>query len=110
MGVRGRVGEATGPAGGGALGAEGGGRDAATEGLVAAPPAGTGRALSLSTIQDVAQSVWSLGGNPTILMARPEVIRPLSTFMFTSTAQIATLTRDRGAPAAATTLATSGCT
>ena len=78
----------------GALGADGGWLDTPTDGLVAAPTAGTTRALSLSTIQDVLQSVWALGGDPTVLMARPEVIRPLSTFMFTSSAQIATLDRD----------------
>ena len=78
----------------GALGADGGWLDTSTDGLVAIPTAGTTRALSLATIQDVLQSVWKLGGDPTVLMARPEVIRPLSTFMFTSSAQIATLERD----------------
>ena len=87
-------GNATGSADRGALGADGGWLDTPTDGLVAAPTAGTTRALSLSAIQDVLQSVWALGGDPTILMARPEVIRPLSTFMFTSSAQIATLERD----------------
>jgi hypothetical protein len=87
-------GTASGLADRGALGADGGWLDTPTDGLVAAPTAGTTRALSLSTIQDVLQAVWSLGGDPTILMARPEVIRPLSTFMFTSSAQIATLERD----------------
>ena len=94
-------GNATGSADRGALGADGGWLDTPTDGLVAEPTLGTTRALSLSTIQDVAQSVWSLGGNPTILMARPEVIRPLSTFMFTSSAQIATLERNRNEMGAA---------
>jgi len=87
-------GDAAGLASRGALGADGGWLDTATDGLVAIPTAGTTRALSLGTIQDVAQALWALGGNPTVLMARPEVIRPLSTFMFTSSAQIATLERD----------------
>ena len=98
-------GNATGSADRGALGADGGWLDTPTDGLVAIPTAGTTRALSLSTIQDVLQSVWSLGGNPTVLMARPEVIRPLSTFMFTSTANIATLERDtQGSDSAAEAL------
>ena len=87
-------GNASGLADRGALGADGGWLDTPTDGLVAIPTAGTTRALSLSTLQDVLQAVWSLGGDPTITMARPEVIRPLSTFMFTSSAQIATLERD----------------
>lgn len=87
-------GNAAGLADRGALGADGGWLDTPTDGLVATPTAGTTRALSLTTIQDVAQALWSLGGNPTVLMARPEVIRPLSTFMFTSAANIATLERD----------------
>ena len=94
-------GTATGSADRGALGADGGWLDTATDGLVAAPTAGTTRALSLSTLQDVLQSVWALGGDPTITMARPEVMRPLSTFMFTTDAQIATLERDRGEMGAA---------
>ena len=87
-------GVATGSAVRGALGADGGWLDTETDGLVAIPTAGTTIALALSTVQDVLQSVWELGGDPTVLMARPVVIRGLSTFMFTSSAQIATLERD----------------
>ena len=94
-------GDPTGSADRGALGADGGWLDTATDGLVATPTAGTVRALSLSTIQDVAQSVWELGGDPTAVMSTPTVIRSLSTFMFTSSAQIATLERDKGEDGAA---------
>lgn len=87
-------GDATASADRGALGADGGWLDTATDGLVAAPTAGTVRALSLGTIQDVLQSVWELGGDPTILMSTPLVIRSLSSFMFDATAKIATLERD----------------
>ena len=87
-------GNATGSADRGALGADGGWLDTPTDGLVASAVLGTVRALSLGTIQDVAQSVWQLGGDPVLVMSRPAVIRGLSTFMFTSSAQIATLDRD----------------
>ena len=87
-------GDAAGLASRGALGADGGWLDTSTDGLVAIPTTGTDRALSVATIQDVLQSVWQLGGDPTVLMARPEVIRPLSSFMFSTDAQIATLERD----------------
>jgi hypothetical protein len=94
-------GDATGSAVRGALGADGGWLDTETDGLVAIPTAGTTVALALSDIQNVLQSVWELGGDPTVLMARPIVIRNLSTFMFTSSAQIATLQRDKGEDGAA---------
>jgi len=94
-------GDATGSAVRGALGADGGWLDTSTDGLVAIPTAGTTVALALSDIQNVLQSVWELGGDPTVLMGRPIVIRNLSTFMFTSSAQIATLTRDKGEDGAA---------
>ena len=87
-------GNATGSANRGALGADGGWLDTPTDGLVASAVLGTPRALSLTDIQDVAQSVWQLGGDPVLVMSRPLVIRSLSTFMFTSSAQIATLDRD----------------
>ena len=94
-------GNATGSADRGALGADGGWLDTPTDGLVASAVLGTVRALSLGTIQDVAQSVWQLGGDPVLVMSRPAVIRGLSTFMFTSSAQIATLQRDKGEDSAA---------
>ena len=63
-------------------------------GVTAAPTEGTVRALSEETIRDIAQSVWEAGGNPTRLMSTPTVIRKLSAYMFTNTAQIATLADD----------------
>ena len=89
-------GNATGSASRGALGADGGWLDTDTDGLVAAATLGTARALTETDIRDVSQSVYELGGDPTILMSRPAVIRGLSTYMFTTTAQVATLQRDKG--------------
>jgi len=63
-------------------------------GQTAAPGVGTTRALSEETIRDIAQSVWEAGGNPSRLMSTPTVIRKLSAYMFTNTAQIATLADD----------------
>jgi hypothetical protein len=76
----------------GATGADGG-FNTTTRLVVAATP-GTPRALSEGTIRDVAQSVWEQGGDPSMLMGRPAVIRKLSAYMFSSSAQIATLTSD----------------
>jgi hypothetical protein len=63
-------------------------------GLVGVAVPGTKRALSEATIRDVAQAVWEKGGNPSLLMGRPPVIRRLSSYMFTTSAQVATLTSD----------------
>jgi hypothetical protein len=63
-------------------------------GLVTVAVPGTARALSETAIRNVAQSVWEQGGNPTTLMGRPAVIRKLSAYMFTTSAQVATLTSD----------------
>ena len=76
----------------GATGANGG----FANGIVAAPTPGTPRALSETMIRDIAQKVWEAGGNPTVLMSIPAVIRKLSAYMFTSSAQIATMTSDVG--------------
>lgn len=78
----------------GATGAAGG-YDTAT-GLTVTPTPGTKRAGSEATLRDLLQSVWQNGGNPTVLMSVPAVIRKLSSYMFTSTAQIATITSDVG--------------
>lgn len=53
---------------------------------------------TLALVESVAQSVWELGGDPTLLISRPKVIAALSKFMFDSTANIATLQSDQGVP------------
>lgn len=65
-------------------------------GLTVAPTYGTKRAGSEATLRDLLQAVWTQGGNPTTLMSIPAVIRKLSSYMFTSTAQVATLMEDVG--------------
>lgn len=61
-------------------------------GLFVAPTPGTPRALSEKTIRDILQSVYENGGNTTMLMARPVVIRAMSEYLFSATARVATLT------------------
>lgn len=55
---------------------------------------GTNRGLTETMVRDVSQSVWESGGNPTVLMSTPGVIRQLSAFMFTDSARIAQLTAE----------------
>lgn len=77
------------------LGATGsvGGFDTGT-GLIDAPTPGTARALTETLIRDMAQSVYEGGGETTIIMGTPTVIRALSEYLFTSSARIATMTND----------------
>jgi len=77
----------------GATGAVGGFNT--TTGLFVAPTPGTKRALSETTLRDVLQQVYEAGGNTSIAMARPAVIRKLSEYLFTDTARVATLTSDK---------------
>jgi len=65
-------------------------------GLTVAATPGTKRAGSEAILRDLLQGVWEKGGNPTMLMSVPAVMRKLSSYMFTSTAQVATLTSDTG--------------
>jgi hypothetical protein len=58
----------------------------------AVPPAK--RALTEKLVRDGLQDAWQDGGNPTVLMSVPGVIRKLSEYMFTSSSRIATLTRE----------------
>lgn len=59
-------------------------------------------ALSFADVKSVINALYQLGVNPTKLMGRPALIEKLSAFMFDSTAQIATLQRDRGEQGPAT--------
>ena len=81
----------------GVAGADGG----FSSGIVDAPTAGAARAGTETLVRDAAQSVWDLGGNPTVLMSTSGAIRGLSEFMFTSSARIATLQRQNPTTTAA---------
>jgi len=66
-----------------------------TTGLFVAPVPGDARALSETLIRDTLQNVYVAGGNTSYLMARPTVIRALSTYLFSDTARVATLTSEQ---------------
>jgi len=65
-------------------------------GIVAAPVAGVARALSETNIRNVAQSVYQNGGDPSLAISTPALIRKLSEYLFTATARVATLTSETG--------------
>jgi Family of unknown function (DUF5309) len=75
-----------------------------TTGLFVAPTPGTKRALSETTIRDILQQVYTAGGNTSVAMATPAVIRKLSEYLFTSTARVATLQTETPSGSAATAI------
>ena len=71
-------------------------------GTVSAATLGTERALSETAIRDVCQSIYQAGGDPSVLMARPAVIRRISEYMFTDTARIGIQQTETGKGGAST--------
>jgi hypothetical protein len=78
----------------GASGANGGFNT--STGIVAAPTLGTKRAISEATLRDLCQNTYQDGGNPTVLMGRPALIRKVSEYLFSATAKVATMFTDVG--------------
>lgn len=72
-----------------------GGFDTAT-GLTKARTGGTKQALSESGIKDAIESIYNEGGDATIMMTVPAIVRKFSEYLFTSSARVATLTSDQG--------------
>lgn len=79
----------------GATGADGG-FGATTADIVDAATPGTERALTETFVKDMANDIWKLGGDPSVLMSVPDAISGLSTYMFTSSARIAAFRQDQG--------------
>ena len=82
----------------GAGGADGG----FASGVVSAATLGTVRALTEKSIRDVCQSIYEQGFDPTIMMARPQVIRLVSEYMFTDAARIGIQQTETGKGGAST--------
>jgi uncharacterized protein DUF5309 len=64
--------------------------------LITAITQGTKRGLTETIIRDMCQKIYQLGGNPSVMMSVPSVIRKFSEYCFTSSARIATLMSDTG--------------
>ena len=54
------------------------------------------RAGSETTVRDCVQSVYQQGGEPSIMLSTPGVIRKFSEYLFTSSARVATMMSDQG--------------
>lgn len=55
-----------------------------------------GIALTETSIRDIVEEIFQEGGDPTVLMSVPAVIRKISEYLFTSSARVATLMSDQG--------------
>jgi len=68
-----------------------------TTGVTTVPTATTdGITLTESAIRDVVESIYQEGGDPTVLMTVPSIVRKISEYLFTSSARVATLMSDQG--------------
>ena len=68
-----------------------------TTGVTTVPTATTdGITLTEASIRDVVESIYQEGGDPTVLMSVPGVVRKISEYLFTSSARVATLMADQG--------------
>lgn len=65
-------------------------------GVVAAVTRGEARALTETLVRDTVESIYQKGGNPTVMMSVPSVIRKFSEYLFTASARVATLYADQG--------------
>jgi hypothetical protein len=84
----------------GATGAVGGFQPS---GVTALRTYGTARALTETLVRDAVQSVYTQGGDPSIMMSVPGTIRKFSEYLFTSSARVATQMSDQGKDASAAT-------
>lgn len=64
-------------------------------GIYSAPTPGAAAALTEANIRDAGEMAYTEGGNPTVLMSTPKVIRAISEYLFTSSARVATLMSDQ---------------
>lgn len=61
------------------------------------------RALTETLVRDAVQAVYQDGGDPTVMMTIPGVVRKFSEYLFTSSSRVATLVADQGKSAEAAT-------
>lgn len=59
-------------------------------------PTADGIQLSETDIRNVVEQVYQEGGDPTVLMTVPSIVRKISEYLFTSSARVATLMSDQG--------------
>ena len=65
-------------------------------GLTVARTPGDNRAMTETMVRDAVQGVYTQGGDPTMMLSIPGIIRKFSEYLFTSSARVATLMSDQG--------------
>jgi hypothetical protein len=63
-------------------------------GIFSAPTPGAAAGVTEAMLRDAAEMAYTEGGNPSILMSTPKVIRGISEYMFSASARIATMTSE----------------
>lgn len=87
-----------------ANGATGGGYGTTSPTLVdKTAQAASGSALTESDVRDVCQMIYEEGGDASVFMSTPAVVRKFSEYLFTSSARVATLISDQGKSASPAT-------
>lgn len=64
--------------------------------LTVARTVGLKQTLTETDIRDAVQTIYQEGGDPTVLMSTPPVIRKISEYLFTSSARVGTIMSDQG--------------
>jgi len=72
------------------------GYDTATGKTVVPTATAAGIALTEKAVRDVVEEIFLEGGDPTVMMSVPGVIRKFSEYLFTSSARVASLMSDQG--------------
>ena len=65
-------------------------------GLTVARTPTAARALTETMVRDAVQNVYQQGGDPTVFLSTPGIVRKFSEYLFTSSARVATLMSDQG--------------
>jgi len=65
-------------------------------GLVSARTPGIKQVLTETAVRDAVQGVYEEGGDPSVFMCTPDVIRKFSEYLFDASARVATLYSDQG--------------
>ena len=67
-----------------------------SSGVTLARTPGTARGLTETLVRDAVQSVYVNGGDPSVMMTIPHLVRRFSEYLFSSSARVATLMSDQG--------------
>jgi len=70
-----------------------------SSGIFATATPGAATGLTETALRDAAQAAYAAGGNPSVVMSTPSMIRKISEYLFSSTARVATFMSNVGTDA-----------